>query len=258
MVSIRKATVVLAVATAALLVAAAPPLFKSPTESKWAVTSGGKTIANVTVLTDGKSIRAEWKPASGATVAFIGTNDKLWARQSGGDVELANHRGGAEKSVLPALMLPFTTRSTDKVVSKDGKIRTYSYTGESATEAAYTYDATGASQIGITAGANQYTLKRTSSAAPKLADASIYAVHPRKGAVSQISRLAGDLFAPSDTKVSATAGGRGVTQIKALNDGGDYAALQKLEERDAQRTAKLSEALTEFQKEGKVGQGQEN
>jgi hypothetical protein len=258
MVSIRKANVVLAAATAALLLAAAPPLFKNPTESKWAVTSGGKTIANITVLTDGRSVRSEWKPAAGATIVFIGTNDKLWARESGGDVELANHRGGAEKSVLPALMLPFTTKPTDKVDSKDGKIRTYSYTGEEAAIATYTYDATGANQIEVNAGTNQYTLKRTGSAMPKLADASIYVVHPRKGAVTQISRLAGDLFAPSDAKVSATAGGRGVTPIKALNDGGDYEALKKLEERDAQRTAKLSQALTEFQKEGKVGQGREN
>ena len=104
---------------------------------------------------------------------------------------------------------------------------------------------------------NQYTLTRTSLTSSN-ADASNFAVRPMKSASSRLARLSGDLLGPSDTSVAATAGGRGVgTKGLKLNDGGDYGAVEKLENRDAAWKEKLATALTEFQKAGKIGKSRE-
>lgn len=205
-------------------------LFNTPTESKWTVTKGGASVGNVALLTTGKnSVRAEFRAnAKSPVVVFLGgTDGKVWARESGGDVELASFKGGAEKSFLPALL--FT----------DAKAK-------------YTKDAKGASQVDV----NGYVLKRISLGTSK-ADASNFAIRPKKGAASRLASIS-NILGPSSSKVSATAGGRGVgTKGLKLADGGDYAAVESIENRDAAWAEKMSDALAEFQKDGKVGQGRE-
>ncbi|MDQ3282342.1 MAG: hypothetical protein M3Q69_13140 [Acidobacteriota bacterium] len=220
------AVLTVAVATAAI---AAPPLFKTPTESKWNVTKGGSTAGTITLLTAANGTRAEWRAsAKSPVIIFLGSNDKVWVRESGGDVELASYKGGIESSIVPALL--FT----------DAKAK-------------YTRDDKGPSQIEV----NGYVAKRTSFATSK-ADASNFVVRPKKGAASRLARLSGDLLGPSNSTVSATAGGRGVgTKGLKLADGGDYAAVEALENRDAGWAEKMSDALAEFQKDGKVGKGRE-
>lgn len=205
-------------------------LFNTPTESKWTVTKGGAAAGSVTLLTGKNTVRAEYRATAKApVVVFLGGADgKVWVRESGGDVELASFKGGAEKSFLPALL--FT----------DAKAK-------------YTKDAKGAAQVDV----NGYVLKR-SSLATSNADASNFAIRPKKGAASRLARLSGDLLGPSNSKVSATAGGRGVgTKGLKLADGGDYEAVEAIENRDAAWAEKMSDALAEFQKDGKVGQGRE-
>lgn len=246
----------LLIAAAIFVVAAAPPLFKVPTESRWTVTSGDKPVATVIVLTDGKSVRAEWKPvAPGATVVFLGGSEKLWVRGSGGDVEFARYKGGLESTIVPALTLPFTTAANAKVEEKAGKLSAYSF---GTSKAAYTYDASGPSAVSVTAGGKTYAVARSMVGKPAVSDASLYVVRPRKTAVSQISQAAGNIFGGPDSSVSATAGARGVGRGKAFADGGDYAALEQLETRVDQNKEKIESALTSFQKEGKVGESQEN
>src|SRR2546428_3088619 len=90
-------------------------------------------------------------------------------------------------------------------------------------------------------------------------DVSISATRQKKGPPPRLARLSGDLLGPSDTSVSATAGGRGVgTKGVKLNDGGNYDAVAKLENRDATWHEKLDNALAEFQKDGKVGKNGRN
>ena len=205
-------------------------LFNTPTESKWTVTKGGAAAGTVTLLTGKSGVRAELRATpKSPVVVFLGSNNKVWARESGGDVELSAYKGtGAEKNILPALL--FT----------DAKAK-------------YTKDAKGVSQVDV----NGYVLKRTSLSDSK-ADASNFAVRPKKGAASRLAHLSGDLLGPSQSTVSATAGGRGVgTKGLKLADGGDYAAVEALENRDAAWGEKMSDALAEFQKDGKVGKGRE-
>lgn len=198
---------VMAVAALALLAAGKPG-----TESKWEVKKGSSAVATVTLLTSaGGDQRAEWKAsASKAPIVFLSTRNVVWVRQSGGDIELKDYKGGAEKTVVPAL---FAGKS-----SIDG-----------------------------------YKLTKLSSHSSN-ADASTFTIRPKKGAAQRLSRLSGDLFGPTSSSASATAGGRGVggSGLK-LKDGGNYDALTKLEERDAGWKTKLDDALTEFQKDGKVG-----
>jgi hypothetical protein len=205
-------------------------LFSTPTESKWTVTKGGAAAGTVTLLTSSNSARAEYRATpKSQVVVFLGGNDgKLWVRESGGDVDLASFKGGAEKSFVPAL------------VFNDAKAK-------------YTKDAKGASQVEV----NGYLLTRTSLATSN-ADASNFAIRPRKGAAARLSKVSGGLLASSNATVSATAGGRGVgTKGLKLADGGDYAAVESIENRDAAWAESLSDALAEFQKEGKVGKGRE-
>jgi hypothetical protein len=205
-------------------------LFNTPTESKWTVTKGGAAAGTVTLLTSNNSVRAEYRAtAKSPVVVFLGgTDGKIWVRESGGDVALASFNGGAEKSFVPALLFTDAT-------------------------AKYTKDAKGASQVDV----NGYVLKR-SSLSTSNADASNFAIRPKKGAASRLALRSGGLLASSSSTVSATAGGRGVgTKGLKLADGGDYAAVESIENRDAAWAENLSDVLAEFQKEGKVGKGRE-
>lgn len=211
---------------AALLLAV---LFDTPTESKWTVRKGGTAAGNVTLLTSANGVRGEYRSsAKSPVVVFLGGNDgKVWVRQTGGDVELASYKG-SETRFLPALLFA------------DSKAK-------------YTKDAKGTAQVDV----NGYVLTRSSLAASN-ADASNFAIRPKKGAASRLARLSGDLLGPSNATVSATAGGRGVgTKGLKLADGGDYAAVEAIENRDAAWAESMSDALAEFQKDGKVGQGRD-
>ena len=205
-------------------------LFSTPTESKWTVTKGAQAAGTVTLLTSSTGARAEWRAtAKSPVVVFLaGKDGKVWVRESGGDVELASYKGGAEKELLAALV---STNANAK----------------------YTKDAQGPAQVV----ASGYTAKRTALSASK-ADASNFEIRPKKGATARMARLSGDLLGPSQSTVSATAGGRGVgTKGLKLADGGDYEAVAAIENRDAAWAEKLSDALAEFHKDGKVGKGRE-
>ncbi len=217
---------------AMVLLAAAVPLLSPGTESKWKVTKGATQLGNITVLASSSASRAEWKTAEKSpTEIFIGTGGKSWMRTTGGDIEVSTLKADlAQRIVVPALLAPYGGESTAKVES----------------------DAKGASKITIKSGGDTYTLTRTSLAQSN-ADASNFTVRPKKGAAGRIASL-GDLLGPSDTSVAATAGGRGVgTKGLHLSDGGDYDAVEKVENRDAGWQKNLDKVLTEFQKTGKVG-----
>ena len=193
------------------------------TESKWTVTKGSTNLGTFTVLTSASGAsRAEWRAAGkSATTVFLKNGDKLWIRSTGGDVELSTLSASkVEYDVAPTLLV------ADPTMYKKIEVK-------------------------------QYTLTRTSLTSSN-ADASNFAVRPMKSASSRLARLSGDLLGPSDTSVAATAGGRGVgTKGLKLNDGGDYGAVEKLENRDAAWKEKLATALTEFQKDGKIGKSRE-
>jgi hypothetical protein len=244
-----------AVLVAASAFAATPPaLFQGGTESKWTLSKGATPAGTVTLLTSAAGTRAEYRAvAKSPVVVLLGGSGKVWMRTTGGDVELASDKStGPERIVLPALLLPYTISPADKAEAKDGKVSAYSF---GASKATYTYDAKGPLEINVTSGGVKYVLKRTSQSTSN-ADASNFAVRPKSGAGSKLSRLSGDLFGPSDTSVSATAGGRGVSgKGMKLNDGGNYDALLAVETRDEKWSAKMEQALDEFQREGKVGKG---
>ncbi len=237
----------LVLAAAAAL--AAPSLFQSATESTWSVTSGGKSVATVTLLTDGASVRAEWK-AAGAPSVFVGTRGKLWLKQAGGDVELASAPSSTEKQVVPALLLPYLTDAKAKTTLAAGKVGSYAF---GASTAAYTWDAKGPATIEVKSGAKSWTLARKTVGKPASTPATLFAVQPKKTAATRLASVAGGLLGPSDRSVSATAGGRGVEKGAKFADGGDYDALAKLEARDEAWSGKIDAALEKFQKEGKVG-----
>lgn len=220
--------VVLLTATAA--VAAPQPLFPGATESKWKVAKGTTAAGTVTLLTSATGVRAEYRgtAAKAPVVIFLGGQGKVWVRESGGDVEVASFQGGAEKTFVPAL------------VYNDAKAK-------------YKKDDKGVSEVQ----AGGYTLTRTSLGTSKAA-AENFAVRPKKGASARLASLSGGLLGPSQSNVSATAGGRGVgTKGLKLADGGDYAAVESIENRDAAWAGKMDDALAEFQKQGKVGKSRE-
>ncbi len=253
----RKAVLVAALVSASAWAAVPPALFQGASESKWTVTKGDAPAGTVTLLNSANGSRAEYRAAAKAPViVLLGGSGKVWLRVSGGDVELATDKTtGVEKTVLPALMLPYTTTPADKADSKTGKISAYAFGSSKAT---YTHDAKGPLEIVVTTAGAKYVLKRTSHSTSN-ADASNFAVRPKAGAGSRLARLSGDLFGPSDTSVSATAGGRGVSgKGMKLKDGGNYDALLAVENRDEKWAAKMESALEEFQRDGKVGKaGQE-
>src|SRR5688500_7487239 len=86
--------------------AAAASLFSTPTESKWKVTKGATSAGTVTLLTGAKGVRAEWRASApkSPVIVFLGSNNKVWVRETGGDVELATYKGAIEKSIVPALL----------------------------------------------------------------------------------------------------------------------------------------------------------
>lgn len=216
-----------------VLLAAAAPLLNPGTESKWKVMKGAAQLGTVTVLTSSTATRAEWKTnGKGAPEVFIGTQGKSWMRATGGDVELSTVKADLpQRIIIPALLAPHGGTSTAKADS----------------------DAKGATKITIHSGSDTYTLTRISIASSN-ADASNFTVRPKKTASSRLARLTGDLLGPSDTSVAATAGGRGVgTKGLHLADGGDYDAVEKVENRDANWGRNLDQSLSEFQKSGKVG-----
>lgn len=248
----RRAIALFAVLALAAISFAAPALFTTPTESKWSVTSGGRHVAALTVLTDGRSVRAEWKSGSDPAVVFLGGNEKTWVRSQGGDIELASYKGGAERMVAPALLLPYMTTPTDRVSTEKSKVSSYSFLTSKAT---YTWDASGPARVHVAAGGTTYELSRLSSGKLASSDATLFAIRPKKKAASTIASAAGNLFGTSSTNVSATAGGRGVSGFK-MKDGGDYEAVDKMLTRDEEAQAKLPEKLEKFQEEGKVGRAQ--
>ncbi|HVR42401.1 MAG TPA: hypothetical protein VMS56_03055 [Thermoanaerobaculia bacterium] len=235
---------------AAVLLVAAPPLFRGAAESSWEV--AGVDAASVTVLTDGRSVRAEWNAGSGAPIVFIATEGKIWVRDGGGDVELAQWRGGDEKIVVPALLLPYTTTAKDRTTLAGGNVETYGYGGATAT---YSWDAKGPSGVEVKAGAKSWTLSRKKLGSVSSKDASLYEVKPKQGASSRLAALAGGLFGSSDRSVSATAGGRGVEKGARFEDGGDYEALAAIEIADDEWDDEAGEELAKFQNEGNVGRG---
>src|SRR6476469_5285265 len=90
----------MAVAALGLLAAATPG-----TESKWEVKKGTTTIATVMLLRSGTNTRAEWKTsAKAAPIVLLSGQGTLWVRQSGGDVESKDYKGGVETSLVPGLM----------------------------------------------------------------------------------------------------------------------------------------------------------
>ncbi len=243
------------IASAAVLYAA-PALFSTGSESKWMVTKGSSPIGTLTVLTGASGTRAEFRSPSGSVTTLLGGDGTVWMRTSSGDVELSTMSSATpETTAAAALLLPFTTTKGDAVETKKGKVATYKFRGATAN---YTFDAKGPAKVDVDLGGRQYTLTRTSLSSSS-ADASNFAIRPKKGAASKLARLSGNLLGPSDTSVSATAGGRGAgnTGLK-LKDGGDYTAVEKLEKRDAAWKAKLDTALTDFQQSGKVGKAREN
>ncbi|MCU1347496.1 MAG: hypothetical protein JWO56_526 [Acidobacteria bacterium] len=247
-----------ALLAAALPGVAAPALFPTATQSNWSVTKGGKPLGTITLLTSPQATRAEFRGEGKSTAAtvFLGGQNKVWLRVTGGDAELESMSvTNVENTTAPALLLPFTISPSMKVDVKDGKASSYAYRGATAT---YKYDAKGPSTVDIASPDGKYTLTRTSLSASKAA-ADSFTIRPKKSAGSRLARLSGDRLGSSDTSVSATAGGRGVGhEGMKLADGGDYAAVQKLEKRDAAWRAKLDAALAEFQKDGKVGKEREN
>lgn len=236
---------------AIVLLAAVTPLVNAGTESKWKVMKGATEIGTVTLLTSSAAARAEWKSTDkSAPQVFIGTGGTVWMRATGGDVDVATLSATMPpRDVAQAMLAPFGPTQLIKT-AKDGKVATASYGGA---KAAYTYDDKGASKITITSHDGTYIVTRTSLASTNAA-ASNFTVRPRKSAASRLASLSGDLLGPGDTKVAATAGGRGVGQKGLrLADGGDYEAVEKLENRDAAWSANMDAALTDFQKKGKVG-----
>jgi hypothetical protein len=183
---------------------------------------------------------------------LLGGNGKVWVRASSSDTELESMSAMLpEYIVAPALLLPFTVGAGDKLTLKNGKPATYSYRG--GVTATYQYDAKGPSAVEITVAGTKYLATRVSLSASS-ADASNFTIRSKKGASARLASLSGSLLGPSDSHVSATAGGRGVSgKGMKLNDGGNYDAVLTLEQRDEKWNARLEGALTKFQQEGKVG-----
>jgi hypothetical protein len=242
--------------SAAGLSAAPPPLFSGATESKWAVTKGSSSIGTITLLTSANGTRAEFRSPSGTVTTLLGGNGSVWLHASANDTDLATISATTpETTTAAALLLPFNTTKDAGIETKSGKVTSYKFRGATAV---YTWDAKGPSKVDLDLGGTKYALTRTSLNSSN-APSSTFAVKPKKGAASRLARLSGDLLGPSDTSVSATAGGRGAGQVGLkLKDGGDYAAVEKLERRDMAWKKKLDSALEEFQKQGKVGKARED
>lgn len=229
----------------------AATLFTSATQSTWSVAQGGNVIGKITMTTDGSHVRVDWKPSAGAPASFVGTDGKIWIKGTGGDEELAKAKPDAvTRAVVPALMLPTTTSSADKVATSGAKVTTYAYGGGAAT---YAYDAKGPNKIEVTSGATKYTLTRDSVSAGTGAMATFYEVKPKASRLGALRAMAGGLTGQSDTSVSASAGVRGMDPATAMKAGIDLGRVDQLLARDAKS---IDADLKKFQKEGKVGGAQ--
>jgi hypothetical protein len=240
--------------SAVLLLAAgalsAATLFNSATQSTWSVAQGSTNIGKLTMTTDGKSVRVDWKPSSGAGSSLVGSNGKIWLKGSGGDEEFSKYRDTVGKVVIPALLLPTTTAASDKVTAAANKVSAYNY---GASSAKYTYDAKGPQKIEVTAGATKYTLTRDSITPGTGAMASFYEVKPKTSKLAGLKGMAGSLLGPSDSSASASAGVKGVSEEEAMEAGINLARVEALIARDEKP---VDAELKKFQKEGKVGGAQ--
>lgn len=247
------------IAVSTLLVATAltagQALFTSSTKSEWSVVDAkGATIARATLTTDGSKSRLDWKPATGAASSFVATDGKIYVKGAGNDSELSSYKG-SEKSLVPALLLPTTTSAKDKVTASGAKPGSYIFGASNAT---YTFDAKGASSIALNVGPQKYKLVRN-SVGKAAADTTLYAVNAKASAGSRfanIARKATNIAAgPSDSSASASAGASGVGKGGvALDDGGDYDALDAILAADDKQQQTREKKLKKFQQEGKVGQ----
>ena len=247
----KRLLIVVAVALLAVAVYAAPPLFSSASRSEWTVSDGKATIATATLTTDGTKSRVDWKPTSGATVTYIARDGKIYVKNSGGDLDLGAHKG-SEKSIVPALLLPTQTAKKDKVTATGAVISAYTF---GSSTAAFTNDAKGPQVITVTSGATKYTLKRASLNAGGVTSA-MFEITPKPSKLAGLKNIASNaagLGGESDTSVAASAGASGAREGVRLADGGDYDAVDALEETD-EATQKAREAQAKkFQSEGKVG-----
>ena len=195
----------------------------SGTESKWSVARGSTNIATITLLKSGSDARAEWKKdAKSAPITFFLSKGKLYVRETGGEIDLDAYKGGEEKAIVAALLKA---------------------------------DPSALKMLKVAANGATYTLERTSVANRDM-DSATFTVRPKKSAASRLALMSADFLGPSSSGTSATAGGKGVTIVK-LDERGDYAALQALENRDEKWRENLDKSLAEFQKSGKVGRSRE-
>src|SRR4051794_18890876 len=107
----RTASLFAASALVAAAAYAAPALFPAATQSNWTVMHGGKAIGTITLLTSPNATRAEYRASgkSAAAMVFLGGQNKVWLRVTGGDTELESMNATTiENTTAPALLLPYT------------------------------------------------------------------------------------------------------------------------------------------------------
>lgn len=226
--------------------AEAATLFRTPTRSTWTVARDGKPDGKVELSTSGNMARADWAPATGSQVTLIGRDAKVWVRGDDGDVEL---KESDASGFLAAVLLPVTTSSRNRVHEENGQVATYNFGGH---VASYVWDGNVPASITVRSDGTEWQLRRTAMSPGSIA-AATFEVRPRQGRGGRFASMAGNLLGPSDKQVSATAGVSGVDPKGIrLQDGGDWAALEKAEEMKEEFAAD-GRALSEFQKSGGVG-----
>lgn len=240
------------IAVASLLLGAAgaeaATLFRTPTRTSWSVSRDGRADGTIQLSTSGTMARADWAPARGAAVTMIARDGKIWVRTNDGDVELADARSDAG-AFLPALLLPATPSSRDRAQEANGKVSTYDF---GSSTASYTWDANAPSSVAIRAGSTNWQLQRTALNPGSIAGAT-FEVREKQSRGSRLASLAGGLLGSSNRETSSTAGVSGVDPKGIrLQDGGDWAALEKAEALK-QKFAEDADELEEFQESGGVG-----
>lgn len=226
----------------------AATLFRTPARTSWTVARNGADAGKLELSTSGSMVRADWAPSSGNASTFIGRDGKVWVRSSDGDVDIAAAKDPAS-SFVPALLLPVTTGSRDKVAEDGARVSSYSF-GRST--ASYEWDASGPAKVSVREGSDTWTLQRTGIRPGSIASAT-FEVRPKQGRGGRLASMAGNLLGSSNRDVSATAGVSGVDPKGIrLDDGGDWTALASAEEMNDEFTAD-EKALAEFQKSGRIG-----
>lgn len=241
----------LMIVAAALLTATAAnaaSLFKTPARSTWTVTKNGSAAGKLELSSSGAMARADWAPATGNAHTTIARDGKLWLRTDDGDVDLTASKEPVA-SFVPALLLPATTSSRDKVSESAGRVSTYTFGSASAS---YTWDAEGPSKVDVKSGSTSWTLQRTAIRKGAVPIAT-FEVQPKQSRGGRLASMAGNLLGPSNREASTTAGVSGVDPkgIK-LADGGDWTALAEAEAMNDEFTSDARQ-LESFQKSGKVG-----